>query len=214
MSSTNRGAVRKPQDFYETPEWLTEAIMPSLHRWFGYSCRRILEPASGNGAIVRVLERWFPEARIDAGDIQNGQDFLTHEYSGSYDLIITNPPYSLAMEFVERAYTYHNSVPHGLLSMNRGLVAMLLRLNFLGSQERAPWFRLFGGHTPSIYVSPRRPDFTGDGGDSTEYAWFVWGRSKSEVFILDTDLKDSKTLNLLQPAPVDKQKPPTRTSTA
>jgi hypothetical protein len=196
MSSTNRGAVRKPQDFYETPEWLTEAIMPYLRQWWygsDGSYRRILEPASGNGAIVRVVERWFPEAHIDAGDIQNGQDFLAYEYSGPYDLIITNPPYSLAMEFVQRAFTYHNSqVPHGLLSMDRGLVAMLLRLNFLGSQERAPWFRQFG-NTPSVYVTPKRPDFTGDGGDSTEYAWFVWGRSSPGVFILDTDLHDPKT---------------------
>lgn len=105
-------------------------------------------------------------AVIDAGDISTGQNFSTHTYAGPYDLIITNPPYSLAL-----------CAPHGA-------VVMLLRVNWLGGQERAPWMRL---HTPSLYVSPRRPSFTGAGSAATEYAWMTWDSGAPRVVILNTE---------------------------
>ena len=50
---------------------------------------------------------------------------------------------------------------------------MLLRLNWLGSEDRAAWLRR---HPPSVYVLPNRPSFVEGGGtDATEYAWFIWG---------------------------------------
>jgi hypothetical protein len=52
MSATNRGSRHKPNDFYPTPDWLTEAMIPHP--------RRILEPAVGGGATARILEREFP----------------------------------------------------------------------------------------------------------------------------------------------------------
>jgi hypothetical protein len=102
-----------------------------------------------------------------------------------FDLVITNPPFALAMEFVEEA-----------LSITRfgGMVAMLLRLPWLASQKRAPWLRR---HTPSVYVLPKRPSFyegapptpqptlfgddaaedaKGSGTDATDYAWMVWSK--------------------------------------
>jgi hypothetical protein len=154
VSSTNRGAKRIPQDLYETPEWLIRAMLPHLEAQLK---GQILEPAEGNGAIVRTLEEPFPAARIVQGDIQTGQNFL----SGQFDLIITNSPYSLALEFIQRALQ---------LRAKGGAVAMLFQLNFLGSQQGASFWR---SHTPSGLTS-RRPDFTGDGGDSIEYAWFTW----------------------------------------
>lgn len=75
--------------------------------------------------------------------------------------VVTNPPYSLAQEFVT---TWAPCVAWS---------AWLLRLNFIGSQKRAAWFR--GDGRPShVLVLPKRPSFTGGGTDSCEYAWFVW----------------------------------------
>jgi hypothetical protein len=70
---------------------------------------------------------------------------------------------------------------------------MLLRINFIATQERAGFMR---AHTPSLYVTPRRPDFTGGGGDGTEYAWFGWDNNPPTVEILDTEKRDSKTAAL------------------
>ena len=79
------------------------------------------------------------------------------------------------MEFIQRALPLRSS---------HGAVVMLLRLNFLGSEKRASWLR---ANPPSIYVTPCRPDFTGGGGDATEYAWFVWDDKPPTVVILHTE---------------------------
>jgi len=177
MSATGRGGIRRRDDFYETPEWCTRAILRALKP----QPETILEPSAGHGAIIRVLRdnAWNtiarptiqaveirPEARIPLGDsgadVVITGDFLVWGQGDRvpYDLIIGNPPYALAFEFCQRAI----GMAH--------VVALLLRLNFLGSQKRAQWMRR---NTPSIFVLPKRPSFTGNGTDATEYAWFVWG---------------------------------------
>lgn len=58
----------------------------------------ILEPACGNGAIVKVLkEKGF--AKIICYDKET--NFLKE--TKQYPYIITNPPYSLAYEFIQKA---------------------------------------------------------------------------------------------------------------
>lgn len=83
-----------------------------------------------------------------------------------FDAIIFNPPFSLALEFIQKAL---NDVRPS------GFVAALLRLNFLGSNERNAWLR---ANPPTwIYVHGKRMSFTPDGGtDSIEYAHMVWSR--------------------------------------
>lgn len=174
MSSTNRGAKRRTNDDYPTPGWVTRAILPYLSLW-----GRILEPACGEGAIVRELlaagasdmlafdlHRSLAEDLLaSAGGWTGGPpavDFFDSGVPAPHDLIITNPPYRLALEFVQRAIE---------LRAQGGTVCMLLRLNFLGSQKRAPWMR---ENMPQIYILPKRPSFTGKGTDSCEYAWMVW----------------------------------------
>jgi len=64
---------------------------------------RIWEPACGDGWIVR----WLEEAghTVIATDIATGHDFLTMAPPAtSYDLILTNVPFSLKYRFIERAY--------------------------------------------------------------------------------------------------------------
>jgi len=158
MSSTNRGAERVPADAYLTPEKAFKPLLPHL-----LEVSEFWEPASGDGRLIR----WLLEAgHFAAGDdLSNGYDFLKDETVR--DCIITNPPFSLALEFCEHAY---NHAPE---------VIMLLRLNFLGSQKRHHWWRK---HEPNaLYVLSDRPDFTGGGGDSTEYAWFVWSARYSGI---------------------------------
>ena len=63
MSSTNRGAQRKTLDNYQTPEWLTRAIMRHIAAHLP-NPRTVLEPACGTGAITRIVRETFPRARI------------------------------------------------------------------------------------------------------------------------------------------------------
>ena len=188
MSATNRGSTRHKDDFYETPGWCTEALMPHLECYLmGKAKPQFLEPAAGSGAVMRVVDNYFdPGDRLHGIDINprmrgvKAGDFLQIPPVPEYDVIITNPPYSLALEFVQRALEWRRD--------EYSIVAMLLRVNFLGSRKRAKWLR---DHPPRLHVTPRRPCFTGDGKtDATEYAWFVWKEpfpEFSEIVILDTE---------------------------
>ena len=81
-----------------------------------------------------------------------------------FDVALGNPPFNLALEVIQHAMTMSS------------VVCMLLRINFLASQKRAAWMRRY---TPSIYVLPKRPSFTGGKTDACEYAWFCWGLGSS-----------------------------------
>lgn len=193
MSATNRSDVRRPDDFYETPAWCVRRLLEAADLPVGYW----LEPAVGHGAIVRAVNAHLDalghkvdwtgadirrEVRDHVGDCVDGtQLFAGLDFTkpsmldgAEYDVVITNPPFVFAMEFIERS----------LLAADH--VAMLLRLNFLGSAKRGAFFR---SEMPDVYVLPNRPGFTGDGRtDATEYCWAVWtperGRRVGRVEVL------------------------------
>ncbi len=151
MSSTNRGAVRNKADFYPTPETAFKPLIPYLP----YS--EFWDPACGDWRLIR----WLREAGrcADGADMATGTDFLKDQRRRGF--IITNPPFSLAQEFCQHANDHAEEV------------MMLLRLNFLGAQKRMHWWR--ANEPRALFVLSKRPDFTGAGGDSCEYAWFYWG---------------------------------------
>lgn len=101
------------------------------------------------------------------------------EYKDPFDVLITNPPYSLAQEFVEHAWE--------IASPGAKLI-LLLRVNFFGGQKRSKWLKNF--MPIECHVTPRRPKFTGKGTDSTEYARFVWQKGLcppfTKTYLLDT----------------------------
>jgi len=157
----------EPFDFYKTPECATRALL-----WREKFEGEIWECASGDGAISKVLEA--AGYCVVSSDIQDadhvygrrGVDFLESTFMA--DNIVTNPPYSLAQEFVERA-----------LSLSKKKVAMLLPLSFLESQRR--YRLLIASPLKAVYVFSKRirclrasdPEelrkVTG-----TVFAWFVW----------------------------------------
>jgi len=94
--SCNNVGQRKKSDFYETPYCLTQLLLEKEELE-----EPILEPACGNGAIVKILLNKYKD--IDFYDIQEGQDFFNER--NKYRTIITNPPYSLAFEFIQKAKT-------------------------------------------------------------------------------------------------------------
>lgn len=193
MSATGRSDVRRADDFYATPEWCTRAILPYLH-----VSRGALDPCCGTGAILDVLRRAVGAAEYDTiRGIELDADRarcashnvvcadaleLPSGMWGKPSLVVTNPPYRLAMQFVARALLEVES--------ERGVVAMLLRLNWLGSQARASFHRT---RPSEVYILPRRPSFTGGGTDAIEYAWFVWRNASptgaGKWRILDVDAR-------------------------
>ncbi len=158
MSQRASGYERKPHDLYVTPPWVTQVLIPHIP----YRIRTIWEPAAGDGKMAKVL--------TDAGyilktsDITSGEDFLansTHTVAYS-EAIITNPPYSLAREFIE-------------CSLQRaGFVAMLLRADYDHAKTRQHLF-LDTRFAKKIVLTKRIRWFEGTtGGPPFNHCWFLW----------------------------------------
>jgi len=177
MSATNRGAARAPLDFYSTPAWVTESLLAALPGKpganFPLTPGSILDPCAGDGSILALLGdvgRGFELDPLRAFvckerglAVEHRDALVPGDTWGNPELVIMNPPYSLAEEFVRRAL---QEVRPG------GTVAALLRLGFAASKKRVQFHRDF----PSDFkILPQRPSFTADGKtDASEYAWFVW----------------------------------------
>lgn len=159
-----------PDDF-PTPPWATRALIEHVigrERVRGLTC---LEPACGRGYMARPLSEYF--ARVDAADAYHYgfapvRDFLTFPYEArSHDWVITNPPFRLAEEFVERAMT-----------VARKGVAILARTVFLESVGR--YENIFKETPPAVFAqfSERVPMVKGrvdpKASTATGYAWFIW----------------------------------------
>lgn len=135
-ASNHTESERELNDFYATSPEAAEYLcdMFSFHPL-------IWECACGKGHLAKVFERrgYLVKATdlIDRGFGKGGVDFLAQEKIFPGD-IITNPPYKLAQEFVEKALTL---VPNG----NR--VAMFLKLTFLEGKRRKA---LFSEYPPPV----------------------------------------------------------------
>ena len=79
----------------------------------------------------------------------------------SPDWIVGNPPYRHAETHVRWA-----------LKQAKVGVAFILKLSFLESAERLDFW--WESPVNDLYVLAERPSFTGQGTDSSAYAFFVW----------------------------------------
>ena len=169
---------RHPDDFYASPAPVVDAILPFLP-----FAGTIAEPSCGDGAILERVALARPRGRLLGFELDPGRaeqarvrvpsaevrtgDFLHWSERNAIDdlgLILGNPPFTFAQEFVEACIR--------LAAPTRATVAMLLRLAFAESEERADFHE---EHPADVYPLANRPSFTGDGTDSAAYAWFVFG---------------------------------------
>lgn len=166
-ASNHADHERQKEDYYATEPAATEWLLK-----FEQFSGPILEPACGEGHISEVLIRGgYNVTSRDIIDRGYGEvaDFLFFNNEKWQGDIVTNPPYSLAQQFIEKA-----------LSMvdDGHKVAMFLKLQFLEGKGRG---QLFDEQPPvRVWVSRSRlkcainGDFEHVGGSATAYAWFVW----------------------------------------
>ena len=194
MSSTARGTTREASDYYKTP---LAPIAAFLKAWQedlgggGHKFFKVLDPCAGGDAenemsyptALKQSDILAPNARITTVDLRQDSraeiktDFLNWTCQPkSFDLIISNPPFTLAHKFITKS-----------LELSSQYVVMLQRLNFFGSNQRLGFFH---NNMPRwCYVNSERISFTTPllerwlkskgavskkGQDSIEYAHFVW----------------------------------------
>ena len=174
-----RSEAKDSLDNFPTPPWATRALLEHVIERGGYTDRlTCLEPACGAGHMARVLIEYFGE--VDASDVYpygfgDVSDFTNELYeAGSYDWVITNPPFKLAEEFIMRA-----------LPVARRGVAMLTRTVFLESVGR--YERIFSKSPPTkaAQFTERVPMVKGrldkKASTATGYAWVVWEKTGAKT---------------------------------
>lgn len=191
MSATGRGAARAAYDTYSTPPYCLLRLLEKLPLPGG----KWLEPCAGDGRLVEITAQLRSDVEFTVCEIRPEcqptleslpftekviiGDFLSLDpanFGEKFAVCITNPPYSLAMEFIEKGLQLADTV------------VMLLRLNFMASKGRAAFFHRY---PPDVYVLPNRPSFTGKGTDATDYCWMVFranneGCPTGRIQVLDT----------------------------
>lgn len=167
MAQRSSGYERKERDLYETPAWVTIVLCGLLPRRSHF----VWEPAAGTGKMRNAL---IGEGfSVIASDIEPYEDIERADFSRFHvapkDVwaIVTNPPYALAESFVRHAIE--------LMRPRRGLVAMLLRVDWDSAKTRRDLFSEHPAFAMKITLLDRIQWFAGGASNPSEnHAWFVW----------------------------------------
>ena len=191
MSSTNRHNAEKRHiaDYYVTPVKDIITFLGALDEEVSLDIwdKTILDPCAGGDpshdmSYPKALKEYYaiPDDWNDIKTIDIREDSLAETKCNYIEtkldykpfLIISNPPFNQAMEFIKKAL---DDVEDG------GYVAMLLRLNFLETKARKDFF---DNYMPTwIFVHHKRMSFTDAGGtDSVAYCHMVWKKNDYPKF--------------------------------
>ena len=136
---------RNHSDELYTPDTALDILLPYLPK-----DKTVFECAVGTGKLKDKMER-------DGYEVVTSDDFF-NEYP-EYDILVTNPPFSLKDSFLEEAY-------------KRGKpFAILLPITALEGLKRQ---RMYREHGIEILFPLRRTDFNGKGSPWFYTAWFCW----------------------------------------
>ena len=181
---------RIDNDFYATDPIAVQKLLTK----YAINGNEILEPCVGNGNIANAINNFYTnKVNITGIDIVDRgypntivHDYLTWKTDRKFDCIITNPPYSLAKEFIEKSMSLLND-GYGEDGLPNGQLIMLLKIQFLEGIKRK---KLFEKYPPKyIYVFRSRMatwnngqpfDFNGKKWATTIcHAWFIWEKGST-----------------------------------
>lgn len=158
--STSKGS----SDDFQTPTHATQLLIDTLLKEKAINKNmKVWEPAMGEGKIIGCLEaNGFECFGTDVKNAENLHDFLKTEVGGypTFDLLITNPPFSLKDKFLQKCFELKKPF------------ALLLPITALGEQGRGKMYREHGVQAifPPERINFHTPSGTGSG------AWFysIW----------------------------------------
>lgn len=166
-------------DDFPTPPWATRALCGWLtKRGEGlaeFNCR---EPAANRGHMVAPLREYFH--RVEGSDVHDYgagfpvEDYLFGPLPEPVHYTITNPPFRLAEQFIER-----------MAATSESGFAVIVRSAFLEGVGR--YERLFNRNPPSAVlqfaerVVMHKGRLAPEGSTATSYAWLVWIMGEDET---------------------------------
>lgn len=158
---TNRKGNRKeiqPFDYCQTPEYALSSLFQYLPQ-----NKMIWESAAGTGNLVRGFEK--RGYAVVSSDLSTGQNFFSYQ-PDNWDIQVTNPPYSLKFDWLERSYLLNKPF------------CLLLPVEAMGAGKAQ---KLFSEYGIEIILLNKRVNFTmpilGDKGSGAWFpvAWYTWG---------------------------------------
>ena len=177
LTITGRKQIDDGLDFYQTPEWATKlAVNQMIDDGIISVFDEILEPCSGAGAIVKVLEEYG--LSLSASDIQKGKMIVgekgvaVSDYeNNSCDIVFTNPPYG--------RMTKENMLDD-FLRIAKHKVILILNIFYLSSENRKKMLessplRHIYIHSGRVTMFPYGQEKPKNGGTKM-FAWFVWDK--------------------------------------
>lgn len=153
-----KAMINRKADDFQTPK---NAILPII-KYLDKS-KVVWECACGFGNLVSS----FRQAGFTCfgTDIKDGYDFLTYSPE-NYDYIVTNPPFSLKQQFLERCYRLDKPF------------ALLLPLTTFETRKRQKLFEKYGVQVIFLDKRIRFETPSGRKGKSSSpwfaSAWFTW----------------------------------------
>ena len=155
---------------------------------------KILEPCVGNGNIANAINEFYKSKRdiIGVDIVDRGypntivHDYLTWETDKKFDCIITNPPYSLAKEFVEKSMELLNE-GYDEDGYAKGQLIMFLKIQFLEGAKRKAMFEKYPPKYIYVFRNRMATWNNGEPLDSNGkrwattmcHAWFVWEKGST-----------------------------------
>ena len=169
LAGGNPARGRVENDFYATNTDSTKALLAVEDVIYP-----ALEPACGEGHISKLLDEEKTESTdlIYRGYGVGNVNFLEYDYFDRYSTIITNPPFNLFQEFLEKA-----------LKIANNKVIFFGKLVALEGQKRATFLQTTPLKTVYVFKKRQQPmrngkefdEITGKKMSSTmAFAWFVW----------------------------------------
>ena len=185
LAGTSDTRERAKDDYYATPHTTTRALL-EIENFEG----DFIEPCVGGGHIADVLKEYYKNSKVIGVDLVDRgykdtivSNYFDYSFKGNYN-IVTNPPYSMAQEFLE----------HSMEQLQDSKkVAMFLKIQFLEGNKRKELFKKYPPKVVHVFSKRQNPWRNGSPLDENGkpwsgtmcFAWFVWEKGYTGQTIIN-----------------------------